>query len=57
MSLTLRRLNAIFAIGAGIGFFFVALGISSMVNFFTVRQVMRYSTDIMVTILLLVYFS
>jgi ribosomal protein L40E len=44
--MSLRRLKASFAIGAGIGAFLVALGICSIVYFFTVKQVMGHSASI-----------
>jgi hypothetical protein len=39
-------MKAGFAIGVGIGVLFVVLGLSSIVYFFTVRQVMVHSTSI-----------
>lgn len=44
--MSLRRMKAGYAIGVGIGVLFVVLGISSIVYFFTVKQVMGHSTSI-----------
>jgi hypothetical protein len=44
--LSLKRMKAGYAIGVGIGVLFVALGIFSIVYFFTVKPVMGQSTSI-----------
>lgn len=44
--MSLKRIKAGYAIGVGIGVLFVALGICSIVYFFTVKHIMGHSTSI-----------